>query len=331
MSPSVESPDPLQPMTVGNIVNTGFRLYTTNLQPYLKVAAIATLWAMLPWLALLPLVGFFAVIQSGYSLLALLIPAWFVLLAFCMAHYLAGSGAIARLAFTELTGTPETPKQSQRFTSRRKWSFLILSILVGLIFFGITLVMSLLGIIFVTALFAAMGGLDFLQNPEAAPFVNPTLFFASGLVILLVILVFLVMLYWLVVRFFIAEVPLAIEDGIGPAQSIGRSWELTQRGFWRILLVSLVTSILAFPLQAVVQVMANLIQDGITLVFPEESAIGLFLIGIVSLVLGLGFGILLLPLWQSMKAVIYYDQRTRREGLDLQLRDWGDRTPPTDS
>jgi hypothetical protein len=28
-----------------------------------------------------------------------------------------------------------------------------------------------------------------------------------------------------------------------------------------------------------------------------------------------------MPFWQSIKAVIYYDLRSRREGLGLQLRD----------
>jgi hypothetical protein len=29
--------------------------------------------------------------------------------------------------------------------------------------------------------------------------------------------------------------------------------------------------------------------------------------------------VLVLPFWQSLKAVIYYDLRSRREGLDLRL------------
>jgi hypothetical protein len=33
--------------------------------------------------------------------------------------------------------------------------------------------------------------------------------------------------------------------------------------------------------------------------------------------------IVILPLWQIIKAVIYYDLRGRREGLGLQLRDRG--------
>ncbi len=33
-----------------------------------------------------------------------------------------------------------------------------------------------------------------------------------------------------------------------------------------------------------------------------------------------GLFIFLLPFWQTIKAVIYYDLRTRREGMGLELR-----------
>lgn len=33
-------------------------------------------------------------------------------------------------------------------------------------------------------------------------------------------------------------------------------------------------------------------------------------------------GVLILPFWQTVKAVVYYDLRSRHEGLGLQLRDY---------
>ncbi|BAZ86107.1 hypothetical protein NIES806_23170 [Dolichospermum compactum NIES-806] len=39
---------------------------------------------------------------------------------------------------------------------------------------------------------------------------------------------------------------------------------------------------------------------------------------LLSLLIG---GTFVMPFWQSIKAVIYYDLRSRREGLGLQLRD----------
>jgi hypothetical protein len=43
----------------------------------------------------------------------------------------------------------------------------------------------------------------------------------------------------------------------------------------------------------------------------------------VGYVLGLVSGAVFLPFWQAIKAVIYYDLRSRREGLGLQMRDFG--------
>jgi hypothetical protein len=318
-------------MTVGNVVNTGFKLYTSNFKPYLKVAAIATLWALLPWLVLLPLIAFFATVQDYYSTLGLLIPAWLVLLILCSTRYLAGAAAIARLAFGELTQQPETPQQAQRFTHSRKWGFLILTIIVGLIFLGVTLAMYILAAIFIVAIFAIMGGVDFLRNPASAALVNPTLIVTSGLIVLMVIVVFTLIMAWFSVRFSVADLSLAIEPGIGASQSIGRSWELTRKGVWRIFLILMVTGIITIPVQVLVQIVMGLVQEATTLLFPPSSTNFVVFTTALSVVLALLSGIFLLPLWQSMKAVIYYDLRTRREGLDLELRDWGDRTPPTDA
>jgi len=331
MAASFDPPDPLQPMTVGNVVNTGFKLYTSNFKPYLKVAAIATLWALLPWLVLLPLIAFFATVQDYYSTLGLLIPAWLVLLILCSIRYLAGAAAIARLAFGELTQQPETPQQAQRFTHSRKWGFLILTIIVGLIFLGVTLAMYILAAIFIVAIFAIMGGVDFLRNPASAALVNPTLIVTSGLIVLMVIVVFTLIMAWFSVRFSVADLSLAIEPGIGASQSIGRSWELTRKGVWRIFLILMVTGIITIPVQVLVQIVMGLVQEATTLLFPPSSTNFVVFTTALSVVLALLSGIFLLPLWQSMKAVIYYDLRTRREGLDLELRDWGDRTPPTDA
>jgi Ca2+/Na+ antiporter len=48
------------------------------------------------------------------------------------------------------------------------------------------------------------------------------------------------------------------------------------------------------------------------------TLLGLFGVGgLLALVLGS----LIIPFWQSIKAVIYYDLRSRREGMGLELRD----------
>ncbi len=46
---------------------------------------------------------------------------------------------------------------------------------------------------------------------------------------------------------------------------------------------------------------------------------------LVSLIVSFAGGILVLPFWQTVKAVLYYDLRSRREGMGLQLHQ-----PPLD-
>ncbi|NEO26799.1 MAG: hypothetical protein F6K03_07845, partial [Kamptonema sp. SIO4C4] len=41
-----------------------------------------------------------------------------------------------------------------------------------------------------------------------------------------------------------------------------------------------------------------------------------YLLGYLVNILG---GIILIPFWQTLKSVIFYDLKTRREGFDLQL------------
>jgi hypothetical protein len=54
----------------------------------------------------------------------------------------------------------------------------------------------------------------------------------------------------------------------------------------------------------------------------EEAAIinGLGLLG-VGIVIMLFLNIAVIPFWQTVKTVIYYDLRSRREGLGLELSD----------
>jgi hypothetical protein len=329
MTSRFDTQDPIEPMTVGNVVNTGFRLYTTNWKVYLRLAALATLWATIPWLVLLPIVLFFLSTQEALNLLFLVVPAWIALSLFCFAKYLGDTTAIARLAFNELTNKAETLPQTRRFTESRKWSLLLLNLLIGLVLTLLFVVLYILAAISIIAIFAAMGGTAFLLNPAPAAAVNPTLIVLSFLIMLAVVLIFLVLLIWFWVRFAVADLPLAVESRITATDAIGRSWELTRSNVWRTFLVLIVTAIIAFPLQAVVQVAGTAIQEALLTVVPADSFAFFGLATILSTIVSLLVGIVLLPLWQSMKAVIYYDLRSRREGIDIVLRDLGDRLPPT--
>ena len=59
----------VQPLSVGNVVSVGLRLYRSHFKQYVGVALIATLWILPPIAAIALIVGFFAAVQNYYALL----------------------------------------------------------------------------------------------------------------------------------------------------------------------------------------------------------------------------------------------------------------------
>lgn len=57
------------------------------------------------------------------------------------------------------------------------------------------------------------------------------------------------------------------------------------------------------------------------LVVPQDSSAFDVILLLATLPLALLSNSLIAPFWQTLKAVVYYDIRSRREGIDLQIRD----------
>lgn len=317
------SSNPQGPLSVGNVISAGLRLYSDHFKDYFGIALLATLWILLPFLASAVLVVFFGIVQDFYPLLALAIPAVIVLFVYCLGRYMAGVGAIARLAFGELTNQPETVENARRFTRSRLWPFVWMSLLLGLLYTGIWIVVYLAIIMVGIALFAVSGAASlFASTPiEEILAANPGLVIGGGLAILLLIVVLLIFFLWLGARLAIPDLPLAIETEATAAGAIGRSWQLTQQNAWRIALIIFVTALIALPLVMLTQVFLSVFQIGIAAILPADSATYSLLVLIASYASSFLSNVFMLPLWQSIKATIYYDLRSRREGLDLELRD----------
>jgi hypothetical protein len=312
--------NPVQPLTVGNVVSAGFRLYGAKFKDYLTIAFFGTLWILLPFVAAFAIAAFFAVVQNYYALLGLLIPALIVLLLFASAKYAANSALIARLAFGELTNQPEPLSDARRYTNSRKWSFLLTGFLMFLIYFGVLLAFYLVLAILLISLFG-VAGFQLLQNSAASP-PNAGLILLFALLVLVLLVGFLVFYIWLTARFIAPELPMAVEPGVTATQTIGRFWALSRGYGWRIALIAVITFCITIPLQILAQVLASL-PEGIlkAMGLDPQSASYIVLLMLITYILSFALSILVLPLWQVIKAVIYYDLRTRQEGLGLQLRD----------
>jgi hypothetical protein len=133
---SLSPGNPIQPLSVGDVVNAGVRIYRSHLKQFLTLALIAYLWILVP------------------------IYGW--------AKYSEILARISRLAFQELINQPESNLEAQQQTRPRMWSFFFAGILVGLIFFGIYVAFAIVfgivafitGVLFATA--PALGAIGVL-------------------------------------------------------------------------------------------------------------------------------------------------------------------------
>ncbi|NEO92984.1 MAG: DUF975 domain-containing protein [Moorea sp. SIO3G5] len=291
----------LGPLSIGNVVNVGLRIYRDHFKLYYRLAFIGYLWLLVP------------------------IYGW--------AKFSAMFGLISRLAFREIIERPETVNEARRHVNARMWSFLRAGILVSLITFGVAILVSLIiwvAIMVIIVLLSILIGVlasisgnssTILDSLDTLPENSVAMLIIGFLVLSIFMIAFLFGFIWFISRLLIYEIPLAIENTIGARAAIGRSWKLTQGFILRIQGIVVVGFLISLPISIAVQIATFIIQTILSLLFPQESAIFIWLY--LVLVFGLSFasGALLVPFWQAIKSVIYYDLCSRKEGIDLQL--WG--------
>lgn len=297
MSKNLNRPHLIQPLSIGNVVNVAINLYRANFQLYLKISLLAYLWLLVP------------------------VYGW--------AKFWMNSALISRLAFCELMGQTESIKDARRYIKPRTWSFLLTAILLFFLLF-ITLILSFI----LTGLFLAMTRMEQVMAPLESITTdknvrnNILIAIFLLLLLLLILLFFLACLFaptlWLYSRFLIAELPLASESNINLITTLCRSWKLTKGYFWKIQLILVVCFFLFLPLEILLYLGVELINfitsrlmAGLVSAYPLIDSI---LMQMFSWAITLLNAVMLLPFFQLIKAVVYYNLRLRREGLGLRLR-----------
>ncbi|MBD2329432.1 hypothetical protein [Alkalinema sp. FACHB-956] len=325
--PSPHAPEPIRPLSVGNVVSAAFRLYRANFQQYLGIAWQATLWVVVPLLLLLvPAVYIFSQARSRASaaqslgLFWLIMIVWIVIYLYCLSSYLAHSAAITRLVHSELLGQPEDPKAVQRITQSRRGSFLGSGFLIGLLVGGISFLVAIAFFIITAVVAGSSGAIRF--SAAGRPIANdPAMALLVGVLFLLGLVLWATWLTWMSARFLLPEVAIAVEDNVGAVASLGRSWNLTQRNAWRIVGILIVAFLVTLPIQILLQIISEVVNKIVAVSFPSNSPSYAVITAIVGMILGFVVSAFILPYWQAIKAVIYYDLRSRREGIGLTLRD----------
>lgn len=277
MSMNPSSPQPINPISVGDAVSAAVRIYRDRFKLYYGLAFIGYLWILVP------------------------IYGW--------AKFSAISALLSRLAFCELIERPETVAEARRHVMPRMWSFLGAGILVGLIFLGVGFAgMIIIGI---------LGGVAAAFTQQGSTVIA----IVSWLLIIVGVIAFIIGYIRLIARLFIVEVPLAIEDNVTATSTISRSLKLTEGFASRLQWIIVVAFLVTLPVSIVVQIVSNIFEGILRAVFTSDSPTFAIFYFLVLLAVSFVSGSLLIPFWQAIKAIIYCDLRTRREGLGLEIQD----------
>ena len=244
-----------------------------------------------------------------YFLLALKAYFWLLVPVYGWAKFFAISALISRLVYGELVNQPESIKNGTKYVNSKLWQFLVAAILLGLIALGAYIAFAI-----AIGIAVGFGGVVAYQGGNSA--LTAIAFIIAGVAFIAFIVGFL----WILVRFYIYEVPLAIEDNIDATSTISRSWQLTKGNVSRIMLISFVAVLITLPLLILGQIVSATLQSSLAALIEQQSILSLPLV-VVYLGLNFALGALQLPFTQAVKAVVYYDLRTRKEGLGLNLRD----------
>ena len=287
----------IEPLNIGNTINTAFRLYRDRFQTYVFFAVRACLWSLLPLVLQLILSQLlYQTITpeegSDIGLRLFLFPVQI----FSAAKSLFNNAVISRLAFQDIIYQPETAGQAEKKVKPKMWRLWWMQVLLGLL--GAAIILPITLSLALVSLIPILGVLLILL----ASFCLPVFFL------------------WLSARICIAELPLVIEDNLGSWQAIKRGWHLTKNSAWRIVGVIFIASLLIIPVYILSWALASIpfwvnfssfysslesVEDWQTLaenpLFFRQMA--MFSYGLTTIFLLLN--ILLVPFWQSLNSVIY--------------------------
>ncbi len=317
MAPSAQQGTQIGPLNPGDVVSAALRLYKDRFKTFFQLAVLAMLWLMAGVAGFVLAIALLAGLGAGIGgeggaiaggLLGFLVG--FGPLLYGAAKYYALSSVIGRLSFQALINQPETSLEARRQVAPRLGQFLFLGFLLLLAYTAAYMVGSLGALV-------AGGGVGLLTGGILSALINETVGAVMGvfLGVVLALVILIGVLVWVASRLFIAEVVLAIEPGQDAGGSMTRSWELTQTAIMRIQLVFLATFLIQLPILSVTNYIPSILLE-----FLPADGIVYGVTAILSLVFSLVGSMVILPLWQAVKGVLYYDLRSRREGLDLSLR-----------
>lgn len=313
----------IAPLSIGYVIHATLRLYRDIFLTYFQLIIRAFLWSIAPITPFLILfiLSFIlpAIIVPSFStshinssdltsilfglfgifIISLIpsIPLLIVFSFYCTAKFYKNYALVSRMAYRLLINQPERLEEVAYKVSEL-WIFLWVNLLINVIFAivqpfdnGIT---------------------DALK--QAA--IDKGTFVDIAINILLLIQTFLY--FWLMARFYLCDVILAVESTTG-INAINRSWQLTKGFSIKILLVILASFLVILPAYLIAGIpfflfIISIYKLGLAPISSPENTwiINNIMLLIASSVALFVVWFLSLPYWQILKAVIYYDLHSRR-------------------
>jgi hypothetical protein len=307
---------PLRPIGLGEIYDGAFQAIRTNPRTMIGISAVViavtSLVTTVPQAAALSSFGGSDLLDPDSSadltngelaadftglLTSLLVPALLQALAVTVV-----SGLLIIAVSNAVLGRKTAPGVLWERTRKRALALIGLSVLV------------LVASIAIAALFVAPGVVVLVANGDTVLGVLLLLFGALG-----ALLAYIVLFYGF---WSLAPAALLLEN-LSVTQAIARSARLVRRSFWRVLGISLLTTVLVSVVSGFISVPFALVSTAVGFAQDPPNSYSSFPLTLVQLLIQqvgtVLSGAILYPLSAAVTALLYIDLRMRTEGLDVEL------------
>lgn len=281
---------PSRPLSVGEVLDLGFRIYSTTLLkclPYsfasVIVGQLLTVYGLLQRQAGSP--------RSLQALQHLRDPRWWLLLLVLIVANVVLTNAVLLRQYALTSGRPSTMRVELLRALKRMPGMLLVALLMGL-----AVLATLLPILFVGGAIAASAG-----RVAAGP-----------LIAVLTVIGYVLAASWVVIRW-VCTGPAYLLAERGPIESMLHSWRLTQGNFWRltaIYSVALILLVVFYAFAGIVGMMVALLlgRGDVTIVMALSQVLVALLAALFT------------PFYHALVLAVFGDLSARREGVDLAQR-----------
>jgi hypothetical protein len=287
----------LRPLTLAELLDRSFSLYKRHFWLFVGIMAVPAAFAMLPMVSMRIARSPVARTLPPEKALLYVLPMALGIIIFTLLYmvvYMYAVGA-ASIAVSDLyLGRDSTVGSAYRRVRPLGWRLVLLLLWT---------ILSILGACFVVGV--TVVAFAFLVSFVARPL--------GVLVAVFAFLGVLVVFVWMTVRMGVS-VPVLVVEKVTAATALKRSFELTEGNVGRVFLIVLCATVVAY---ATALIFTGPFSVAALAVGPEtRTALLLNISGAISGAIG---GMLSGPVMIIGLAMVYYDLRTRKEALDLEL------------